>query len=126
MARIAKVKPLPAATLVDLTERPFDNSFVRELPGDPVNTNVPRAVRNACYTLVAPTPVPAPRLLGWSDDLGAMLGIAHPASATGPAVDVLTGNRVIPGMQPYAARYGGHQFGQWAGQLGDGRAITLA
>jgi uncharacterized protein YdiU (UPF0061 family) len=38
---------------------------------------------------------------------------------------VLGGNRLLPGMQPYAARYGGHQFGHWAGQLGDGRAITL-
>ena len=38
---------------------------------------------------------------------------------------MLGGNRVLPGMQPYAARYGGHQFGHWAGQLGDGRAITL-
>jgi uncharacterized protein YdiU (UPF0061 family) len=40
-------------------------------------------------------------------------------------VEVLAGNRVLPTMQPYAARYGGHQFGSWAGQLGDGRAITL-
>ena len=32
----------------------------------------------------------------------------------------------LPGMAPYAACYGGHQFGTWAGQLGDGRAITLA
>src|SRR3954451_17125447 len=46
--------------------------------------------------------------------------MARPESA-----DVLGGNRVLPGMQPYAARYGGHQFGHWAGQLGDGRAITL-
>ena len=38
---------------------------------------------------------------------------------------MLAGNCILPGMQPYAARYGGHQFGQWAGQLGDGRAITL-
>jgi uncharacterized protein YdiU (UPF0061 family) len=38
---------------------------------------------------------------------------------------VLAGNRLVPGMQPYAACYGGHQFGSWAGQLGDGRAITL-
>jgi uncharacterized protein YdiU (UPF0061 family) len=38
---------------------------------------------------------------------------------------VFAGNRTLPGMQPYAARYGGHQFGHWAGQLGDGRAITL-
>jgi uncharacterized protein YdiU (UPF0061 family) len=95
------------------------------LPGDTVATNVPRAVANACYTRVSPTPVAAPRLLGWSDAVGAMLGIARPDSSTGLAAEVLGGVRVLPGMQPYAARYGGHQFGTWAGQLGDGRAITL-
>jgi protein adenylyltransferase len=111
---------------VDLTDLRFDNSFVRELPGDPLLHNVPRAVRNACYTRVDPTPVAAPRLLGWADPVGEMLGILRPSSPTGAAAEVLGGNRVLPGMQPYAARYGGHQFGQWAGQLGDGRAITLA
>ena len=45
------------ATLVDLCDLRFDNSFVRELPGDPLLRNVPRAVRNACYTRVDPTPV---------------------------------------------------------------------
>jgi uncharacterized protein YdiU (UPF0061 family) len=50
----------------------------------------------------------------------------RPESPTGIEAKVLGGNAVLPGMQPYAARYGGHQFGQWAGQLGDGRAITLA
>ncbi|HWI13545.1 MAG TPA: YdiU family protein, partial [Burkholderiales bacterium] len=109
----------------DLSDACYDASFVRELPGDPVRDNVSRAVRNACYTRVDPTPVRAPRLLGWSDAVGVMLGIDRPASATGLAAEVLGGNRVLPGMQPYAARYGGHQFGQWAGQLGDGRAITL-
>ena len=82
-------------------------------------------MRNACYTRVDPTPVRAPRLLAWADPVGEMLGIARPASPSGPAAQVLGGNRVLPGMQPYAARYGGHQFGHWAGQLGDGRAITL-
>jgi uncharacterized protein YdiU (UPF0061 family) len=100
----------------------FDNSFVRELPADPVTDNVPRQVSGASYTRVAPTPVAAPRLLAWSDDLGERLGIGRPAPGM---VEVLAGNRVLPGMQPYAARYGGHQFGHWAGQLGDGRAITL-
>ena len=99
---------------------PFENTFVRDLPPDPVPTNVPRQVKEASYTRVEPTPVDAPRLLAWSDDLGDYLGIARPESA-----DVFAGNRVLPGMQPYAARYGGHQFGHWAGQLGDGRAITL-
>ena len=108
-----------------LTDLRFENTFVRELPGDPVRTNVPRAVHNACYTRVDPTPGAAPRLLGWSDAVGDLLGIARPGSLTGPEAQVLGGNRVLPGMQPYAARYGGHQFGHWAGQLGDGRAITL-
>jgi uncharacterized protein YdiU (UPF0061 family) len=114
------------AARVDLCDLRFDNSFVRELPGDPELRNVPRAVRNACYTRVDPTPVPSPQLLAWADPVGEMLGISRPDSRTGPVAEVLGGNRVLPGMQPYAARYGGHQFGQWAGQLGDGRAITLA
>lgn len=38
---------------------------------------------------------------------------------------VFAGNGLLPGMKPYAACYGGHQFGNWAGQLGDGRAISL-
>jgi len=102
----------------------FENSFVAALPGDPVETNVPRPVRNASYTRVSPTPVRAPLLLAWSDALGEELGIARPQPGS-PALEALAGNRVLPGMQPYAARYGGHQFGVWAGQLGDGRAITL-
>ncbi|HYD57207.1 MAG TPA: YdiU family protein [Burkholderiales bacterium] len=104
----------------------LENTFVAELPADPEPANVPRQVRNACYTRVAPTPVAAPRLLGWSDDMGRLLDIPRPATGRDPMLELLAGNRVLPGMEPYAARYGGHQFGHWAGQLGDGRAITLA
>ncbi len=111
---------------MDLGGLAFENSFVRELPGDAVPLNRPRPVSNAAYTRVEPTPVAAPRLLAWSEPLGRYLGIERPAEASGMAAEVLGGNRVLPGMQPYAARYGGHQFGHWAGQLGDGRAITLA
>jgi len=112
-----------ARGLVDLTAVSFSNTFVRDLPADPVLVNVPRQVSNACYTRVDPTPVAAPRLLGWSDRLGEYLGVSRPGAQ---ALEALAGNRVLAGMQPYAARYGGHQFGHWAGQLGDGRAITLA
>ena len=112
--------------LRDLLEIRFDDSFVRALPADPSVDNMPRAVRDASYTRVDPTPVRAPRLMAWSDAVGEMLGIAAPDSLTGPVAQVLGGSRVLPGMAPYAARYGGHQFGHWAGQLGDGRAITLA
>ena len=109
----------------EFAELRFENSFVTELPADPVLANHPRQVQDACYTRVDPAPVSTPRLLAWSDATGELLGIKRPATADRLAAEVLGGNRVLPGMQPYAARYGGHQFGQWAGQLGDGRAITL-
>jgi uncharacterized protein YdiU (UPF0061 family) len=118
---LAATKRKPA--LVNLTAARFENSFVQSLPADPVMINVPRQVANACYTRVEPTPVAEPRLLAWSDAMGELLGLSRPDP---DAVQVLAGNRVLAGMQPYAARYGGHQFGHWAGQLGDGRAITLA
>ena len=102
---------------------PFENTLVGALPADPVLHNMPRQVRHAAYSRVEPTPVREPRLLAWSDAMGGLLGLARPSQE---AVEVLAGNRVLAGMEPYAARYGGHQFGHWAGQLGDGRAITLA
>jgi uncharacterized protein YdiU (UPF0061 family) len=114
------------AAPVDLCDLDFDNSFVRALPADPLLLNEPREVLNACYTRVDPTPVRDPQLLGWAQAVGDLLGASPPASSGGPTALVLGGNRVLPGMEPYAARYGGHQFGHWAGQLGDGRAITLA
>jgi serine/tyrosine/threonine adenylyltransferase len=116
--------PLAAAfpREVDLADARFAGRFAAELPADPVTVNVPRQVSGACYTIVQPTPVAAPKLLAWSADLANTLGLAFPSGA---AVEILAGNRVLPGMRPYAARYGGHQFGVWAGQLGDGRAITL-
>src|SRR5919204_3193334 len=109
--------------LVDLAQASFENTFVRDLPADPVLVNMPRQVANACYTRVEPTPVAAPRLLAWSDALGELLGLARPSAQ---AVEVLGRNRLRADMEPYAARYGGHQFGHLGGQPGDGRAITPA
>jgi serine/tyrosine/threonine adenylyltransferase len=123
VAHITAARREPPFEFPDLR---YDDSFVRELPGDPVRDNMPRLVRDACYTLVDPTPVRAPRLLAWSDAVAELLGTARPDGPEGLAAEVLGGSRVLPGMAPYAARYGGHQFGAWAGQLGDGRAITLA
>jgi uncharacterized protein YdiU (UPF0061 family) len=109
----------------DLDTLDFTDTFVRSLTADPGTGNVPRRVPNASYSHVMPTPVRSPALLAWSDAMGERLGIARPALGPGTAADVLAGNRRLPGMRPYAARYGGHQFGHWADQLGDGRAITL-
>jgi uncharacterized protein YdiU (UPF0061 family) len=122
----AKRSALPESGLVALSDLTFENTFVRDLPGDAVLDNVPRQVRHAAYTRVEPTAVASPKILAWADAVGEMLGMARPQSPQGVEARVLSGSTVLPGMKPYAARYGGHQFGHWAGQLGDGRAITLA
>ena len=103
----------------------FDNRFVRELPGDPEEGRHVRQVHGACYSRVQPTPVRAPQLLAWSPEVAELLGLAEADIRSQHFADVFGGNALLPGMEPYAACYGGHQFGSWAGQLGDGRAITL-
>ncbi|GAB2943912.1 YdiU family protein [Hymenobacter coalescens] len=103
---------------------PFQNSFVDELRGEASGDRQPRQVPGYAYSRVTPTPVRDPHLLAWSDELAAQLGLSRPPTR-GAAVEVLAGNLVTPTMKPFAARYGGHQFGNWAGQLGDGRAISL-
>jgi serine/tyrosine/threonine adenylyltransferase len=101
----------------------FSARFVDELPGDPRRDARTREVLGACYSRTEPTAVPAPELLALVPEVAALLELA--AEPTPALVAVLAGNAVVPGMAPYAACYGGHQFGTWAGQLGDGRAITL-
>ncbi|HIA00717.1 MAG TPA: YdiU family protein, partial [Myxococcales bacterium] len=108
-----------------LQDLQFDNSFVRELPADPEETNVRRQVTNACFSRVAPTPVKAPSLVAISPEVAELIGISPKDVEAEEVASVMSGNQILPGMDTYAACYGGHQFGNWAGQLGDGRAITL-
>ena len=103
----------------------FDNAFVRELPGDHEAGPRRRQVHGALYSRVDPTPVAAPRLIAYSREVAALLGIDAADVASPEFAQVFGGNALLDGMEPYAANYGGHQFGNWAGQLGDGRAITL-
>ena len=103
----------------------FDNSFVRDLPADPVLANHTRQVTGACYSLVAPTAVPAPSLVALSEEVAGLIGLDRQTSAPLDLAEILAGNRSLPGATAYAACYGGHQFGSWAGQLGDGRAISI-
>lgn len=103
----------------------FDNSFVRDLPGDPETAIWPRQVHRALYSKVEPTPVSAPELLAHSKEMADALGIDEATMTSPKLVSVLAGNALLEGMQPFSANYGGHQFGHWAGQLGDGRAISL-
>ena len=109
-------------------ERPalqFDNSFLRDLPGDPDSGPGIRQVHGALWSRVEPTAVAAPRLVAWSRDMAQRLGFSGSDVLSPRFAEVLAGNAAWQGMEPFAANYGGHQFGHWAGQLGDGRAISL-
>jgi len=99
-----------AAITVD--DLPFANAFAEQLPP-------------AFYTRLMPTPLPAPYFVAASSQASALLGLAPEQLADEDFVAAFTGNRVPARSQPLAAVYSGHQFGVWAGQLGDGRAILL-
>src|SRR5688500_5655355 len=103
----------------------FDNRFVADLPGDPDTSNRRRQVIGAAWSPVVPTPVAAPKLLAHSREVAELVGFNEDDVRQQWFADVFAGNELLPGMQPYSAVYGGHQFGNWAGQLGAGRAITL-
>jgi uncharacterized protein YdiU (UPF0061 family) len=103
----------------------FDNRFLNSLPGDPNPRNHSRQVHGALWSRVEPTRVAAPQLIAHSREVAAMLGLSDSQMHSPELVQALAGNALLPGMETYATAYGGHQFGNWAGQLGDGRAILL-
>lgn len=112
----------------------FKNDFVNSFNGDTSGDLYPRQTPGVLYSKALPTPVKNPELLAWSEDLAKELGTQAPVGQNGSKEDlsisqndikILGGNLVTDSMSPYAACYAGHQFGNWAGQLGDGRAITL-
>lgn len=103
----------------------FDNRFHSELAGEAEEENRPRQVYRACWSPVTPTPVSSPKLLAYSSEMASELGFSPREMTSEPVVDALSGNSLLPGMKSYSMCYGGHQFGNWAGQLGDGRAINL-
>ncbi|KAK8282326.1 hypothetical protein V6Z12_D08G019100 [Gossypium hirsutum] len=111
---------------LSLEDLNWDHSFVRELPGDPRSDSIPRQVFHACYTKVLPSAeVENPKLVAWSDSVADLLDL-DPKEFERPDFPLkFSGASPLAGAVPYAQCYGGHQFGTWAGQLGDGRAITL-
>jgi uncharacterized protein YdiU (UPF0061 family) len=105
----------------------IDSRFVRQLPGERHEVPGVRPVSYVAWSPVSPTPVSQPSLLMWSADVAKDLGlpVTPDDDERRLLVDVFGGNALLPGMRPHATRYGGHQFGNWAGQLGDGRAMSL-
>ncbi len=103
----------------------FDNRFTQELPADPESENYRREVTGALYSQLKPTKVSQPTLIAYSREVAETLGLSPEDCTSQTFLNTFSGNQLLPDMNPYATCYGGHQFGNWAGQLGDGRAINL-
>lgn len=101
------------------------DSFSKKLPADTDASNYPRQVHNACFSYVTPQPPLLPKLLHASSEVADILGLTDADLKSQAFLDLVTGAHILEGTKPYAMCYGGHQFGNWAGQLGDGRAINL-
>ncbi len=103
-----------------------NNIFSSELPADTNETNETRKVLNACFSYVTPRVPSNPKLIHVSEEVANLIGITKEETQSDDFVELFSGKKLLPNAKSYAMNYAGHQFGNWAGQLGDGRAIILA
>lgn len=103
----------------------FDNLVLRRLPLDSEERNYVRTVKAACFSKVMPTPVDKPSLVVFSKSAMSLLGLPESEIERKEFVEYFSGNQILPGSEPAAHCYCGHQFGYFSGQLGDGAAIYL-
>ncbi|MGK0449717.1 MAG: hypothetical protein ACJAXE_000369 [Neolewinella sp.] len=101
------------------------DTFNKELPHDLNRQNSRRQVLNACFSYVIPRLPSSPTLVHASDEVMKEIGLDEKDENSEDFLSVFSGKKLLEGTDPYAMCYGGHQFGNWAGQLGDGRAINL-
>ncbi|KAL6779327.1 hypothetical protein ACKKBG_A11885 [Auxenochlorella protothecoides x Auxenochlorella symbiontica] len=127
MTATAQTEPAPADVKGrSLDNLKFDNRFTEDLPADEKKLNRLREVEDAVYTWVDPTPTDTePHTLAASQEVARLIGLDLGELQRPEFAAIFSGNAPLPGAKPYAQCYGGHQFGYWAGQLGDGRAICL-
>ncbi|KAK1998359.1 UPF0061-domain-containing protein [Colletotrichum falcatum] len=137
-------KPASAWPGLPIAELPKTWTYTSSLPPDslfptpadshktPRDQITPRGVRNAAFTWVRPETAEDPELLAVSPAAMRDIGIKEGDEETEEFRQTVAGNRLhgwdeekLEGGYPWAQCYGGFQFGQWAGQLGDGRAISL-
>ena len=100
-------------------------TFISENPADSVLENSRRQVENAVFSFVNPKKTSAPKVLHVSPEMATELNISEEDLKSEFFKNIVTGNDIYPNTKPFSMCYGGHQFGNWAGQLGDGRAINL-
>lgn len=108
----------------DLLQQAPKALFSAELPKDPETENHTRIVERACFSAVKTRMPSAPKLLHRSNELLSEWGVE--IGNEEEFLKIMSGAKEFNNFAAYAMCYGGHQFGQWAGQLGDGRAINIA
>ncbi|KVV14662.1 YdiU family protein [Flavobacterium sp. TAB 87] len=101
------------------------NRFTAELPADPEDTNETRQVKNTCFSYVLPRIPSNPTLVHASEEVSSLIGLDLADLQSQEFLNIFSGKEVLSHAKSYAMCYAGHQFGNWAGQLGDGRAINL-
>lgn len=101
----------------------FDNRAINRLPIDSVKDNYVRTVNGACFSKVNPTPVENPKLVAYSRSALSLLDLSEDIVENEEFVESFAGNKILPGSEPAAHCYCGHQFGYFSGQLGDGAAM---
>ena len=103
----------------------LNDTFNQQLPADSNVSNTRRQVFEAAFSFVSPRVPSHPNLLHVADEVAQLLGISQAETQSLDFLNLVSGSSVYPDSKPYAMAYAGHQFGNWAGQLGDGRAINL-
>ena len=108
----------------DILTRDIKAHFSNELPADGEEENFSRQVYEACFSYAETKKPQNPELVHFSSQLLEELGLGIENEED--FINVMSGAEKFNGFKSYAMCYGGHQFGNWAGQLGDGRAINIA
>ena len=101
----------------------FDNLALRMLPMDKETKNYVRQVSGACFSRVEPAPVENARTVAYSSQAMSLLDLPQEELKRDDFPEYFSGNKLLPGAEPSAHCYCGHQFGYFSGQLGDGAAM---
>ena len=103
----------------------IQNKFTEILPADPITENYVRQVAGASFSYVTPEKPSNPKVIHVAEEVLELIGLEPKDATSTDFLATFSGTTVYPETKPFAMAYAGHQFGNWAGQLGDGRAINL-
>jgi len=110
--------------MINFSEIKLIPSFSKDLSFDPIQENYTRQVQHVFGSFVSTKKPTKPNLIHVSSSFLKELDVK--INDNSDFVNTISGNKSFQDFNSFAMCYGGHQFGNWAGQLGDGRAINIA